>query len=116
MAGHTPWRKLREESLRDPEYAAGMPAARRRVQEEIHEYEARLAELRKGCLLSQTELAERLGVHQTQVARVEQGDDPHVSTLRAYVEALGGELEIVASFGEERIKIELPRKAGAAAA
>jgi DNA-binding XRE family transcriptional regulator len=116
MAGRTAWRRLRDESLRDPEYAAGMPEARRRVQEEIREHEVRLAELRKGRLLSQSELAERLGVHQTQVSRVERGDDPQVSTLRAYVEALGGELEIVASFGEERIRIELPRKVEAAAA
>ncbi|MDR2946619.1 MAG: XRE family transcriptional regulator [Candidatus Adiutrix sp.] len=55
-----------------------------------------LAELRRGQSLSQGELAERLEKGQPAVAKVESRDDPHVSTVREYIEALGGRLDLVA--------------------
>ncbi len=58
----------------------------------------RLGALRKALRLSQQTLARRLKTDQAQISRLEQRTDLFVSTLRRYVEALGGELEIVASF------------------
>ncbi|MDR1109602.1 MAG: helix-turn-helix transcriptional regulator [Deltaproteobacteria bacterium] len=55
-----------------------------------------LAELRRAQDLSQGELAERLDKGQPAVAKVESRQDPHVSTIREYVEALGGRLDLVA--------------------
>jgi transcriptional regulator with XRE-family HTH domain len=60
----------------------------------------RLHELRRALRLSQQTLARRLKTDQAQISRLEQRTDLFVSTLRRYVEALGGELEIVASFPE----------------
>jgi transcriptional regulator with XRE-family HTH domain len=51
-----------------------------------------LAELRRKAGLSEAELAERLGVSQSWVAQVESETDVRVSTVSAYVAALGGEL------------------------
>ena len=42
---------------------------------------------------------------QGQVSETERRQDLRLSTLRSYVEALGGELEVIASFGDKRIKL-----------
>ena len=67
----------------------------------------RLAEIRESAGLNQTDVASRLGVSQSRVSRIERGDldRTELATVRAYVGALGGEVEIVAKFGDERITI-----------
>jgi transcriptional regulator with XRE-family HTH domain len=55
-----------------------------------------LAELRQTQKISQCELAGRLEKGQPAVAKVESREDPHVSTVRDYIEALGGRLDLVA--------------------
>src|SRR5260221_298976 len=54
------------------------------------------------CLRSTTQLslAEQLGVGQTALSHMERRDDILLSTLRAYVEALGGQLHVAATFPE----------------
>lgn len=64
-----------------------------------------LAKLRQGRQLSQEALAERLGARQASVSKLERRTDLHLSTLRAYVEALGGTLEITARFPEGEVPI-----------
>ncbi|MEY8711669.1 transcriptional regulator [Mangrovibacter phragmitis] len=54
-----------------------------------------LSMLREELNISQTELAAAMGVKQPSVARIEQaGNDPRLSTLKRYVQALGGELSL----------------------
>jgi predicted transcriptional regulator len=67
----------------------------------------RLAEIRRAYGLDQTELAERIGVSQSRISRIERGDldRSEIATVRSYVEALGGRIEIVAKFGDERITV-----------
>ena len=60
--------------------------------------ELHLDELRRAMKLSQETLAKRLKTDQAQISRLEQRADLLVSTLRRYVEALGGELAIIATF------------------
>jgi transcriptional regulator with XRE-family HTH domain len=67
----------------------------------------KLRELRNRKGVTQSELAERLGKSQGNVSELERRDDVHVSSLREYVEALGGELEINAVFDEERHSIDV---------
>lgn len=51
--------------------------------------------LREELNLSQTEMAQAMGVKQPTIARMEQADnDPRLSTLKRYVTALGGEISI----------------------
>ena len=57
-----------------------------------------LAEMRKSKKISQTKLAEALGVKQMQVSRLEKRKDPRLSTLRRSIEALGGQLTMIATF------------------
>ena len=67
----------------------------------------RLVEIREASGLNQTDVANRLGVPQFCVSRIERGDidRTEIATVRAYVGALGGEVEIVAKFGDERFTI-----------
>jgi len=58
----------------------------------------RLFELRKARGVTQVDVAERLGVSQGNVSELERRDDLFLSTLRGYVEALGGRLEVAAVF------------------
>jgi transcriptional regulator with XRE-family HTH domain len=67
--------------------------------------EMTLRELRRLLGVTQTELAERLKTTQGEVSQAERRDDSRLSTLRRYVEALGGKVEIIADFGDKRIKL-----------
>lgn len=53
-------------------------------------------------------MADRLQVSQPNIAQFENKDDMHLTTLRRYVEALGGQLEIVARFPGRSVEIALP--------
>jgi DNA-binding XRE family transcriptional regulator len=79
-----------------------LPPARRkkiaaRVDQLIRE-EMTMRELRKARNVTQVELAKALHVKQEQVSRIEKRTDLHISTLRRQVEALGGELTLMATF------------------
>ena len=64
-----------------------------------------LAELRQARLLTQETLGETLHVGQTAVAKMEKRADMYVSNLRRFIEAMGGELDIVARFPDGSVKI-----------
>ncbi len=64
-----------------------------------------LAEQRTRFALTQTELADRMGVPAEHVAAIERAEPgtTDVRTLASYVEALGGRLEIIAEFAGDRV-------------
>jgi ribosome-binding protein aMBF1 (putative translation factor) len=64
-----------------------------------------LHELRRARGLSQKMLAETLHVQQPSVAKMERRTDMYISTLRSHIEAMGGELEVVAKFPDGTVKI-----------
>jgi hypothetical protein len=67
--------------------------------------EMRLQELRDSLDISQGAVGDALGIKQAAVSRLERRKDMHISTLRDYVTALGGELEIVVHFPEGDVRI-----------
>ncbi len=76
-----------------------LPKARRdriaaRAQEIRQEIKG-LQSLRKAAIKTQAEIAKTLGVSQPSVAKIERQTDMYLSTLRSYVEATGGKLELV---------------------
>ncbi len=83
------------------------PDARRRMarQTERHEAVLTLQELLRARELTQEVLADRLDVAQGNVSRTLRRNDPHLSTLRAVVEAMGGELQLVARFPDQAYTI-----------
>ena len=78
---------------------------RKRTQELLDELP--LQELRQARELSQEELAEVLGLNQATISKLERRTDMYLSSLRRFVEAMGGELEITANFPEGRVRIQL---------
>lgn len=79
--------------------------ARSKAKAEAMLEEMPLAELRQARGLSQKMLAEVLHVQQPSIAKIEKRADMYLSTLRSHIEAMGGELEIIARFPEGAVKI-----------
>ena len=94
------------------------PGRRERIEEAKKELRAEMAlnELRRARALTQKELAETLQVTQPAVAKLEQRADIYVSSLRSYIEAVGGHLRIVAQFPEGEVAITNFSHAGEEAA
>jgi len=72
-----------------------------------------LAQLRTARQLSQAALGEILHVEQPAIAKIEKRADMYVSTLRRFIEAMGGELEITARFPDRNVVIRNFRDLGA---
>lgn len=90
----TPWSQVRRPET--PERRARVAAAARAMADA-----ERLAAIRTSRGVTQVQLAEKLGIAQGNVSALERRDDVYLSTLREYVEALGGRLEISAVFDDE---------------
>lgn len=77
------------------------PAQRKKVETraaELMAEEMTLRELRHARKLTQVRVARKLGITQDSVSRLEQRSDLLLSTLRKTVEAMGGNLTLVAKF------------------
>src|SRR3954452_3834687 len=98
MTGHRPWREIRRDPNQDPtrearvaEYRAAMRTA------------MKLAELRREYGKTQNEIAAEIGISQKRVSKIEHTGNPELDTLRAYIRALGGELEVRAVFPDRSV-------------
>jgi DNA-binding XRE family transcriptional regulator len=105
MAGRHNWNKFME---RLP------PDRRARIGWGVHEdlAEMLLSEVRNLAGLTQTQLAASLDIKQPTLSQLDSQSDMQISTLRRIVEALGGELEIIATLPTARISLsqfKLPR-------
>jgi len=107
MAGHRPWKEIRGAADRDPERRRRVEAARREAEDKQIAYEQSLAELRRARAFTQAQLAETLDVPQSQISRIEHQAELYISTLARYLEAMGGHLELVGVFGDQRIPLAL---------
>jgi len=65
-----------------------------------------LNQLREARNLTQANLAIILGVNQGSVSKMEKRADMYVSTLRSFIQAMGGQLQIKAVFPEGEVQIE----------
>ncbi len=88
---------------------SSMPApSQEQVQKKLTKLrqEMALAEVRKAMSLTQVDLARTLHIKQAALARLENRTDMYISSLRKYINALGGELDLVARFphGDVHIK------------
>jgi DNA-binding XRE family transcriptional regulator len=64
-----------------------------------------LDELRAARDLTQQHLAELLNVGQAAISKMERRSDMYISTLRQFVKAMGGQLEIRAVFPDGEVRI-----------
>ena len=89
------WNKMSPERKRKIEARAA----------EVIAEEMTLQELRKAHRMTQESLAASLNVGQDQISRLEKRSDLLLSTLRSYVEAMGGKLTLVAEFPNHKAVI-----------
>ncbi len=90
------------------ELQAKMPRAAQARSEEAAQKmisEMGLAELREAMELTQEALADALNVKQASISKMERRSDMYISTLSKIIEAMGGELQIVASMPNGKVKI-----------
>jgi transcriptional regulator with XRE-family HTH domain len=100
VTGRTNWRDVRDARLTDEGARDRYDAARQDLDARLALHSRTLRELRRARELTQAQLAQGLRVSQAQVSRVESQADLYLSTLRSYVEAMGGELELRVVFGD----------------
>ncbi|CAN5888810.1 hypothetical protein BH24CHL4_BH24CHL4_12280 [soil metagenome] len=107
-AGRPAYQLWRDELFSNPEFDKGF-------EEEAAKSELwlQLADARHEAGLTQVQMAERLGVSQAQVARIEKrGYDAYtLTTLRKYVQALGGGYELVVSIRPKEDRTDQPLRA-----
>lgn len=101
------WREIRAEAVAQGRVDPGRAdAARKEMRDAVQAH--RLAEIRKAHgHARQADVAAQMGVSQARVSKLESGDLSHteLGTLQSYVAALGGNLRIVADFGESTVEL-----------
>jgi predicted transcriptional regulator len=98
-SGTRSWTSVKAERLDPPTIERVTRRARAQVEE------LTLQELRRGLSMTQVDVARTAEMTQSELSRLESRGDHRISTLRRYVEALGGELEVVALFNGRRVKL-----------
>lgn len=94
------WREIRKQ--RSPEREARI---REQIARESERINYSLGKLREARNYTQTQLAEARDVPQNAISKVEHRADVYISTLRSYIEAMGGRLEIRAVFPDAEFLI-----------
>lgn len=82
-----------------------LPPPRTEADVASNELQVGLRELRKETGMTQTEIAQVLGLRQGEVSRLETREDMKLSTLRKYVRACGGDLELVVKIGKRVVRL-----------
>ncbi|MGA2828995.1 MAG: helix-turn-helix transcriptional regulator [Streptosporangiaceae bacterium] len=83
-----------------PDIAADVAQVRADMAKADRTYAMGLAALRQAAELTQVELARRLGVTQAAISRMEQPHDLLLSTLNAYLQAIGGTARMIVRFAD----------------
>lgn len=99
MTSFPKWNDVRAGVVADAGGEAAVDEARKRQQAYIDAH--RLAERRTALGLSQTDVADRMGVTKSRVSQIERGEVSTVEVIARYVEALGGHLQVSAVFGDD---------------
>jgi DNA-binding XRE family transcriptional regulator len=100
MTRTRPFTELAAEAKTDPIRRARIVTYKRAMLDALA-----LAELRGQRGITQQDVAGKLGVTQANISRIEHEEDLYLSTLRSYVAALGGELEVNAVFPDGKVAL-----------
>jgi hypothetical protein len=96
-------------AIRIEDFIAKLPEEDRRAiaerTAELIAEEATLRQVRGARERSQAAVAQELHINQAAVSKLERRTDMYLSTLRGYIEAMGGKLEIIARFPEHVVRI-----------
>ncbi len=109
MTEMVPWEQVRAEALEAGRVTQDA-ITRAKIEQDAYVAGYRLAELRGKTGMTQTQLADAIGVSQARVSAMERGDVDSltVASVRAYITALGGTVRIVASLDDIEVTLRLP--------
>ncbi|GII75987.1 putative antitoxin HigA3 [Sphaerisporangium rufum] len=99
MTSFPKWRDVRADIVAAAGGEEGIAEAKKRNQAYIDGH--RLADRRKALGLSQSEVADRMGVTKSRISQIERGEVSTVEAIARYVQALGGHIQISAVFGDD---------------
>ncbi|MFE3447515.1 helix-turn-helix domain-containing protein [Nonomuraea sp. NPDC059194] len=92
------WSDIRDKHVQRAGGEAALSETRRMIDAYVHAWH--LSERRKNAGLTQSDVAERMGVTKMRVSQIERGEVASVEVLARYIEAIGGRLELTASFDD----------------
>ena len=93
------WQDVRKKKLTPQQ----LEAIDRAVEQDLVQMDLRA--IRELMGRTQEDIAEAAEMTQSEVSRLERRPDVRLSTLKRFVEALGGEIEIFAAFGDKRVRL-----------
>ena len=99
MTNFPKWHDVRDGVVAGAGGEEAITEARHRNQAYIDGH--RLAERRKALGLTQAEVAERMSVTKSRVSQVERGEVSTIEAVARYVQAIGGQIQISAVFGDD---------------
>jgi DNA-binding XRE family transcriptional regulator len=108
MSDYVKWKDVKAKGRAvDPRSDAERAESKRAARERLDAYARghQLAEMRKAAGLTQAELAGLLKVSQARVSKIENGEVSGIDVIRAYVTALGGSVDLVATLGDRTWKV-----------
>lgn len=94
-------------TMEDPDLAKEVGTIRAQMDLEDMAYAKSLGEMRKAALLTQEVVAQKLGITQSGVSRLESQDDMFLSTFASYLEAVGSDPRITITVSGQRIELDL---------
>lgn len=99
---YTSWKEVKKARLDED--------AQARVEREVllRLIELDLQEVRKLVGQTQVELAKVANMTQPEISKIEAREDLLLSTLQRYIEALGGQLTVLATFGDRTVRLQSP--------
>ena len=100
MTSFPKWSEVRADVVTAAGGEEAVAEARKRNQADIDGH--RLAARRKAVGLSQTDVADKMGVTKSRVSQIERGEVSTVDAIARYVQALGGQIQISAVFGDDQ--------------
>jgi ribosome-binding protein aMBF1 (putative translation factor) len=106
-AGTERYRAARAEVLESDRASAAHTKLTGEIAEHVERKQATLAQVRQAVGLTQSQLAEELGISQGDVSKIERRDNLRLATLARFIEATGGHLRIVAVYGNTEVGLAI---------
>lgn len=100
-------RAARQALLENPEAAEAHRLLGDEIAKRLDAKRATLSEIRRAVGLTQRQLAESLGMEQGDVSKLERRQNLHLTTLTRFIEATGGQLRIIAVYGETEVALAI---------
>lgn len=101
------YRRMRATLLERDRARAAYDRLAGQLDDHVERKQATLAQVRRALGLTQSQLAEELGIAQSEVSKIERRENLHLATLARFIAATGGKLRVVAVYDETEVDLEI---------